>query len=127
MQAAGLSFGIEGAAHFPGYAASIFAELSDLLASFPVGKPGVRITGDFAIAKLLSAEGRFGSLASELSGHPGRAVRAVLFDKNDFANWTLGCHQDRTIALKQRRDATSQGSSPGLSNKASCMSVRHSG
>jgi hypothetical protein len=112
MQAAGLSFGIEGAAHFPGYAASIFAELSDLLASFPVGKPGVRITGDFAIAKLLSAEGRFGSLASELS---------------DFANWTLGCHQDRTIALKQRRDATSQGSSPGLSNKASCMSVRHSG
>ena len=31
-------------------------------------------------------------------------VRAILFDKNADQNWSLGWHQDRTIAVRQRID-----------------------
>jgi hypothetical protein len=37
---------------------------------------------------------------------PGaRAVFARYFDKSPDSNWSLGWHQDRTIALRERRDA----------------------
>lgn len=31
-----------------------------------------------------------------------RPVRAILFDKTPGANWSLGWHQDRTIAVRQK-------------------------
>jgi len=36
-------------------------------------------------------------------------VRAILFDKSDGANWTLGWHQDRTIAVRARSEADGFG------------------
>lgn len=36
-------------------------------------------------------------------------VRAILFDKNADQNWSLGWHQDRTIAVKQRIDVEGFG------------------
>lgn len=31
-----------------------------------------------------------------------KPVRAILFDKSEAANWALGWHQDRTVAVKAR-------------------------
>jgi ectoine hydroxylase-related dioxygenase (phytanoyl-CoA dioxygenase family) len=36
-------------------------------------------------------------------------VRAILFDKSAEQNWSLGWHQDRTIAVKQRIDTDGFG------------------
>jgi hypothetical protein len=37
------------------------------------------------------------------------AVRAILFDKTGDANWTVPWHQDRSIALRERRDVDGFG------------------
>lgn len=42
-------------------------------------------------------------------GEVVRPVRAILFDKQDGANWALGWHQDRTIELVERREAAGFG------------------
>jgi hypothetical protein len=44
------------------------------------------------------------SLAVRELGPEARAVRAILFDKREAKNWALGWHQDRTIAVKQRKE-----------------------
>lgn len=44
------------------------------------------------------------AIARELLGPAARAVRALFFDKNEHRNWALGWHQDRTIAVRARRD-----------------------
>ena len=36
-----------------------------------------------------------------LVGDEAQPVRAILFDKTPAANWSLGWHQDRTIAVRQ--------------------------
>jgi hypothetical protein len=36
-------------------------------------------------------------------------VRAVLFDKTAEANWSVAWHQDRTIPIRERRDAPGYG------------------
>jgi hypothetical protein len=41
---------------------------------------------------------------------PGRKpVRAILFDKTEAANWALGWHQDRTVAVREKVDAPGYG------------------
>jgi Phytanoyl-CoA dioxygenase (PhyH) len=44
------------------------------------------------------------SLAARELGPNARAVRALLFDKHEANNWALGWHQDRTIAVKERKE-----------------------
>jgi len=36
-------------------------------------------------------------------------VRALLFDKTEATNWALGWHQDRTIVVRERREAPGFG------------------
>ncbi|MBO9621948.1 MAG: phytanoyl-CoA dioxygenase family protein [Sphingomonas sp.] len=38
-----------------------------------------------------------------------RPVRAILFDKSPAANWALGWHQDRTIAVRARTEQAGFG------------------
>lgn len=38
-----------------------------------------------------------------------RPVRAILFDKSTETNWSLGWHQDRTVAVRGRIDAEGYG------------------
>jgi hypothetical protein len=47
--------------------------------------------------------------ADELLGLPARPVRAVLFDKTADANWAVAWHQDRVIAVKERREVEGFG------------------
>ena len=41
---------------------------------------------------------------SELTGKSAIPVRMIYFDKSIDSNWSLGWHQDRTIAVRQRED-----------------------
>jgi ectoine hydroxylase-related dioxygenase (phytanoyl-CoA dioxygenase family) len=66
--------------------------------------PGVRLTATslHPISDLLDARGRVGSIVAELLGNAAFPVRAIMFDKNSAANWSLGWHQDRTICVAER-------------------------
>ncbi|NHK27380.1 phytanoyl-CoA dioxygenase [Parvularcula flava] len=44
------------------------------------------------------------SLVAERSTQDIRPVRIILFDKKPGRNWTLGWHQDRTIAVRERHE-----------------------
>ena len=43
------------------------------------------------------------------SGPATKPVRAVLFDKTEDANWSVAWHQDRTIAVRERREVANYG------------------
>ena len=71
--------------------------------AFDLGKPGHRI----------SCCPELGRLASELTkndafiaaaGIGWACVRAIAFNKSPSSNWSLGWHQDRTIAVAHRHD-----------------------
>jgi hypothetical protein len=46
--------------------------------------------------------GAVGALVASIANIDFRPVRIVAFDKNEQTNWSLGWHQDRTIAVKER-------------------------
>lgn len=52
----------------------------------------------------LAADPRLAGLAEACLGGPVRPARGILFDKVPGANWKLGFHQDRALALRERRD-----------------------
>lgn len=49
------------------------------------------------------------SLVEEVLGSGAFAVRAILFDKLEGANWHVGWHQDQAIAIRGRADAPGFG------------------
>ena len=71
-------------------------------------RPGKRLTG-CAWAQLLTTSGVVGRIAVDLIGPLARPVRAVLFDKTPETNWSVGWHQDRTIAVRRRVEADGFG------------------
>ncbi len=50
------------------------------------------------------AGGPWSDIAKRVIGDAAFPVQAVLFDKSSAGNWTLGWHQDRTIAVRRRID-----------------------
>lgn len=60
------------------------------------------------VARLLESD-RLGFAAAEVLGAGSWPVRAILFDKSEGANWSLGWHQDRTIAVRRRAEAPGFG------------------
>jgi len=96
-----------GAAHLPGAAAPFLSALETALARLPADRAGIRLHGLAGLADLLGPDS-LGSCAAQLL--PGALpVRAILFDKSEGANWALGWHQDRTIAVKARADVPGFG------------------
>ena len=93
-----------GAVHLPGAAAPFLARLESVLAGLPADQAGIRLHDVIGLAALLA---EIGSSAAQLGG--GKPVRAILFDKNAAANWALGWHQDRTIAVKARAEMPGYG------------------
>ncbi len=80
--------------------------LTRLADRFGAVKAGARVsTRDPALDEVLAA------LASIMeSVLPGaRSVRALWFDKTRQANWLVPWHQDRTIAVRERRDVPDYG------------------
>lgn len=52
---------------------------------------------------------RVSELVGTALGREAFAVRAILFDKVDGANWHVGWHQDQAIAIRQRVEVASFG------------------
>lgn len=93
-------------------AALSIAQLSELertLADQPRDQAGVRLSGIPELRPLLSPTGPVGTIAVSVLGPECLPVRAILFDKNANQNWSLGWHQDRAIAVRQRIDVDGFG------------------
>jgi hypothetical protein len=78
------------------------AEMEGLFDLLKVDRPGKRI--DPAQCERLAALGAIMPDLCHLLGEGARPVRALLFDKHDGVNWTLGWHQDRSIEVAERVD-----------------------
>lgn len=61
------------------------------------------------MAPLLGADGAIGRLVAPFVAGACRPVRVILFDKSAAANWALGWHQDRVIAVEARHDVPGFG------------------
>ena len=105
MEAGDLDFATDGAAYFPAAIDSaVIQVLRQRLDQALDGRPGRRLTDDLAAA--LPPLTR---IAAKLIGDAAFAVRAVAFDKTADANWSVAWHQDRTVAVRERREAEGFG------------------
>lgn len=95
--------------HHPDAAASVLSALRSILATIPIERAGVRLHGVSGLRPLLDSDGAIGAIAASHLGRAARPVRALLFDKSDASNWSLGWHQDRTIAVAERREVEGFG------------------
>jgi hypothetical protein len=73
------------------------------------GRSGARLFGDETLSGFLAPGGAVGRIAAAALGPDARAVRAVMFDKSPQANWSVAWHQDRTIAVAERREVPGFG------------------
>lgn len=80
--------------------------LADAAAS---GRMGSRIFCVHSLGESLNPDGAVGQLATALLGDAARPVRAIVFDKTAEINWSVPWHQDRTIAVRARRDVPGFG------------------
>jgi len=76
------------------------ADIDTLSSRLKPDEAGARLVGSPELDRLVA--GPLGTIAATLLGEAARPVRAVLFDKSDAANWSVGWHQDRTIAVRRR-------------------------
>lgn len=79
------------------------------LAPLPLDRPGLRLRRVELVHDLVGPEGAMGRLASDLIGPGAMPVRALLFDKSPARNWAVGWHQDRVIAVAERREVDGFG------------------
>jgi ectoine hydroxylase-related dioxygenase (phytanoyl-CoA dioxygenase family) len=70
---------------------------------------GIRIAREETLSQILAPSGTMDRIAKSRLGNDAQPVRAILFDKQLGANWALGWHQDRTIALRQRMEVAGFG------------------
>jgi hypothetical protein len=82
-------------------------ELAGLFDRLDSRQPGLRI--DPAQCDDSEALRMIGPMLRDLLGPEARPVRALLFDKSDSTNWSLGWHQDRTIEVSERLDVPGYG------------------
>jgi ectoine hydroxylase-related dioxygenase (phytanoyl-CoA dioxygenase family) len=100
----------DGAEHHPAVLADdAVAELRALADTLVIGHAGVRLFGYTALHDILAADGAIGRLAAARLGDAARPVRAILFDKTADANWAIAWHQDRTVAVRERREVPGFG------------------
>jgi hypothetical protein len=83
--------------------------LEAALSTLPQDEGGLRLHGIEALAPLLASDGCLGTVAASVLGSSSKPVRAILFNKSPETNWSLGWHQDRTICVREKRDARGFG------------------
>lgn len=104
-----LCFEKDGAVRLERAALSILSTLEALLAEMSTDRAGIRLYNMPELAKLLSGGSGFRRFLEPYVEPQHRPVRAILFDKSGQTNWALGWHQDRTIAVKEKRDIAGFG------------------
>jgi hypothetical protein len=70
---------------------------------------GIRLSCIPGLRQFLVSNGPVGRIPGSVLGPDCLPVRAILFDKSAAQNWSLGWHQDRTIAVKHRVDVEGFG------------------
>ena len=85
--------------------------LQDIAGLFASEGPGKRLSSsDLApLGSLVWHDGSLGRVAAKFLGKGAQPVRALLLEKSPTNNWRLGWHQDRTIAVAERRDTAGFG------------------
>jgi len=58
---------------------------------------------------LLSRPGAIGATAARFLGDEVKPVRVLMFDKTPQSNWSVAWHQDRAVAVAERRDTPGFG------------------
>jgi len=84
----------------------------------PSAGPGVRLFGNARLATWID-ESSVLRAAEAILGTGAQPVRAILFDKSEETNWSVGWHQDRTIAVRKRAEE------PGFDHWTMKSGVRH--
>ncbi len=108
--AVALTFAESGAECFPGVLApEALKSIEEAIGALPSDAAGIRLHGLPRLTPHLTSTGTIGAVAASILGDECRAVRAILFDKTAAANWSLGWHQDRTIAVKERINVEGYG------------------
>jgi ectoine hydroxylase-related dioxygenase (phytanoyl-CoA dioxygenase family) len=79
-------------------------------------RPGKRLGLHSGLADLVTPAT---AIARDMLGPQAQPVRATFFDKSPVRNWSLGWHQDRTIAVRERRDV------PGFSRWTLKSGIHH--
>ncbi|MEO0871606.1 MAG: phytanoyl-CoA dioxygenase [Pseudomonadota bacterium] len=72
---------------------------------FELGKPGHRISGCPELESLACDVTKKNAFIAA-AGTGWACVRAIAFNKSPSSNWSLGWHQDRTIAVASREEQT---------------------
>jgi phytanoyl-CoA dioxygenase PhyH len=85
------------------------ATLRALVDATVIGRSGSRIFCLHSCGETLGPNGAIGRLAAALLGEVARPVRAVIFDKTAETNWSVPWHQDRTVAVRERRHVSGFG------------------
>jgi ectoine hydroxylase-related dioxygenase (phytanoyl-CoA dioxygenase family) len=85
------------------------ASLRSLADATVIGRSGSRISCLRSFGEALKSDGAIGRLATALLGDVAHPVRAVVFDKTAEINWSVPWHQDRTVAVRARRDVPGFG------------------
>jgi hypothetical protein len=80
--------------------------LETVLAPAPADRPGTRLKPTPGIAAAIEPAT---AIAASIPGPEARPVCATLFDKSPAQNWSLGWHQDRTIAVRARVELPGYG------------------
>lgn len=104
-----LAFERDGAVRLRAAALSVLPDLDRLVDALPAGQAGLRLHDTAGLARLLDPGSVIGAVAGGVLGAAACPVRAILFDKSPGTNWSLGWHQDRTIAVRQRIDTPDFG------------------
>lgn len=105
-----LRLGPDGAQFFPAAIdATGLDELQHILSPFVDTRAGVRLFGSAGLHRFVSEEGALGRIVATTMDCALRPVRAILFDKSTLNNWSLGWHQDRVVAVRERLDVPGFG------------------
>jgi Phytanoyl-CoA dioxygenase (PhyH) len=100
-----LSLRTSGAQHFArAVNANVLNVLEKEFTDFPAASAGHRLSGIASLCPILASSGTVGLIASGFLGESCKPVRATLLNKSESNNWALGWHQDRTIAVRERRN-----------------------
>lgn len=84
-------------------------QLENALSAQPQERAGVRLAGIQDLQPFLGPADPIGQIPAHILGPDCFAVRAILFDKSAGQNWSLGWHQDRTIAVSKQIDVEGFG------------------
>lgn len=84
-------------------------DLKAAIGGYSKEQAGVHLHGIRALGPLLDINGTIGAIAGKALGKSARPVRAILFNMSADTNWSLAWHQDRTVCVKERREAPGFG------------------